>query len=125
MLAACSPAPRQQNSATDQKKPSSTSTIHVGELFASQENCGMVRGARPVYPKKAKMARIQGVVKAAYVITKTGEVRDLHVVSGDPALVPAAIAAVTQWRFAPCQAPGMSEPVEIRTQSNISFTLSQ
>jgi TonB family protein len=71
------------------------------------------------------MARIQGVVKVEYVITKTGDVRDLHVVSGDPLLVPAAIAAVTQWRFASCRVPGTTEPVERRTQSDISFTLNQ
>jgi TonB family protein len=125
MLAACSPTPRQQNSATDQKKPSSLSTIHAGDFLASRDNCGLVHYVRQVYPKQAKMARVQGVVKVAYVITKTGEVRDLHVVSGDPVLVPAAIAAVTQWRFATCRVPGMSEPVEIRTQSDISFTLNQ
>ena len=71
------------------------------------------------------MARIQGVVKVEYVITKTGDVRDLHVVSGDPLLVPAAIAAVTQWRIAPCRVPGMSERVETRTREDISFTLNQ
>jgi TonB family protein len=125
MLAACSPTPRQRDSTADQKKPSSPSTIHAGDFFASRDNCGLVHYVRQVYPKQAKMARIQGVVKVAYVITKTGEVRDVHVVSGDPVLVPAAIAAVTQWRFAARRIPGMSEPVETRTQSDISFTLSQ
>jgi TonB family protein len=125
MLAACSPTPRQQDSAADQKKPSSPSTIHAGDFLASWDNCGLVHYVRQAYPKQSKMARIQGAVKIAYVITKTGEVRDLHVVSGDPVLVPAAIAAVTQWRFAPCRVPRMSEPVERRTQSDISFTLNQ
>lgn len=125
ILAACSPTPRRQDSAADQRKPSSPSTIHAGDFFASRENCGLIHYVRQVYPKKAKMARIQGVVKVAYVITQNGEVRDLHVVSGDPVLVPAALAAVTQWRFAPCRLPDMSEPVEGRTQSDISFTLDQ
>jgi protein TonB len=84
----------------------------------------MVHDARPVYPRQAKMAHLQGVVKVEYVITKTGEVRDLHVLSGDPVLAPAAIAAVTEWRFAPCRVNG-SEPIEVRSQSNISFTLNQ
>jgi outer membrane biosynthesis protein TonB len=70
------------------------------------------------------MARIQGDVKVDYITTKTGEVRDLHVVSGDPVLVPATIAAVTEWRFAPCRVFG-SEPIEVKLQSVISFTLNQ
>lgn len=125
MLAACSPTPRQQDSATDLKKPSGPSAVQAGDFLASRDNCGLVHYVRQIYPKQAKMARIQGVVKVDYVITRTGGVRDLHIVSGDPVLVPAAIAAVTQWRFAPCRVPGMSEPVERRTQSDISFTLNQ
>src|SRR5258708_30925341 len=118
------PPPRQQKSAVDQKKPSSPGKIHAGDFLASPENCGLVHDVRPVYPKQAKMAHIQGVVKVEYVITKTGEIRDLHVLSGDPVLVPPAIAAVTEWRFAPCRVNG-SEPIEVRSQSNISFTLNQ
>jgi TonB family protein len=125
MLAACGPTPRQQDSATDVKKLSSPSTIHAGDFLSSKDNCGLIQYVRQVYPKQAKVARIQGVVKVEYVITKTGEVRDLHVLFGDPELVPAAIAAVTQWRFAPCRIPGTSEPLERRTQSDISFTLNQ
>jgi TonB family protein len=126
MLVACGPKqPRQQNSATEQKNQSIPSTIQAGDFLASRDNCGLVHYVRQVYPKQAKVARIQGVVKVAFVITKTGEVRDLHVLSGDPMLVPAAIAAVTQWRFAPCRVPGMSEPVETRTKEDISFTLNQ
>jgi TonB family protein len=125
MLTACSPTtPRQQNSATEQKQPSSPSTIRVANVLSSPDNCGLVHSVSPVYSKQAKRARIQGVVKVEYVITKTGDVRDLRVVSGDPALVPSAIAAVTEWRFAPCRVSG-PEPIEVKLQSDISFTLSQ
>ena len=85
----------------------------------------MISGARPVYPAEAKSARVQGVVRVAYSITKTGEVSDVHVVSGDLRLVPAALAALAKWRFAPCRPPGMREAVEVRTESDLSFTLNQ
>jgi TonB family protein len=77
-----------------------------------------------VYPKEAKTAHIEGVVKVQFIITKTGEVAELQVLSGDPVLVPAAIEAVKKWRFAPCRVDG-SEPVEIKTESLVSFTLNQ
>jgi TonB family protein len=108
----------------NKKKSLSPNTIHAGDFLASRDNCGLVNEVRPAYPKHAKAARIQGVVKVEYVIAKTGEVRDMLVVSGDPALVPAAIAALTEWRFALCRVDG-SEPVERRSRSTISFTLNQ
>ena len=134
LLAACgkpsrprpslSSPPRQQNSVVDQKKQSSQGTIHAGDFLPSPENCGMIHSSRPVYPKEAKEAHIQCVVKVEYVITKTGEVRDLHAISGNPVLIPAAIAAATKWRFAPCRLFG-SEPIELKSQSDIQFTLAQ
>jgi TonB family protein len=120
LLAACrSVLPSHQVSAVDQKKASNQGTIHAGDFLASPENCGMVRGMRPVYPQEAKRAHIEGVVKLDLVITKTGEVGELHVISGNPTLVPAAIAAVRQWRYAPCRLNG--EPIEIKTQVDVPF----
>lgn len=84
----------------------------------------MVHYARPVYPEEARRARIQGIVRVAYLITKTGEPRDLKVLSGDPALVPAALAAVAQWRFAPCRVDG-SDLIEPKVTSDVQFTLNQ
>jgi len=125
LLAACGSAPRRQEKASGgQKNAPKQSKIYVGDILPSPENCGMIHSVRPVYPKEAKRARIQGVVKVEYLITKTGEVTDLYVISGDPVLVPAAIAAVTRWRFAPCRVDG-SEPGEVKSQSDISFTLNQ
>src|SRR5206468_6225801 len=95
--------------------------IHIGDFFGSPENCGMINGVRPVYPKEAKRARIQGVVKFRILITKTGDVGEVNLVSGEPLLVPAAIKAVKQFRYAPCRIEG--EPVEVKTQIDISFTL--
>ncbi len=125
VLVACGPAPpRQQNSIVDQKKLSDRGTIKAGDFLATPQNCGMISGDRPVYPKQARAARIQGVVRVGYRITKTGEVRDLHALSGNPALIPAALAAIAKWRFAPCRLFG-GEPVEVRSQSNVDFTLNQ
>ena len=125
LLAACRSAPVPHRTSTvDQTKRSNEGRIRVVETLGSPENCGMIHGARPVYPKEAKRAHIQGVVKLNIVITKTGEVGELHIVSGEPVLVPAAIAAVKQWRYAPCRVDG-SEPIAIKTQVDVPFTLNQ
>lgn len=83
----------------------------------------MIHSVHPVYPKAARKAHIEGEVLLNYLITKTGDVREIHIVSGNPALVPAAIEAVKQWRYTPCIFNG--EPTETRTTVSLSFTLHQ
>lgn len=94
LLTSCRSVPPQSIPASGQKKLPSPSQIRVGENLGSPKNCGMIHGARPVYPKEAKRAHIEGVVKVQFIITKTGEVAELQVLSGDPVLVRAAIEAV-------------------------------
>ena len=76
---------------------------------------------KPAYPRLAAQARIQGTVVLHAVIAKDGTVHDLHVISGHPMLVPAAIEAVKQWRYRPYLLN--DEPVEVDTQINVNFTL--
>jgi protein TonB len=79
--------------------------------------------ARPVYPEEAKEKRIQGTVKLRAVIARTGELRNIEVLEGDPLLVPAALTAVRQWRYAPCLMN--SEPLEVVTPIDVNFNLNQ
>jgi protein TonB len=66
---------------------------------------------------------VQGQVVIRALITKTGELTDLKVVSGDPILIPAALEAVRQWRYSP---PLLnSEPLEIKTTIVVPFTLNR
>lgn len=62
-------------------------------------------------------------MKLRIVVSKTGQVGNLDLVSGNPALVPAAIAAVKQWRFAPCRLNG--DPIEVKTEIVVAFNLNQ
>jgi protein TonB len=77
---------------------------------------------KPAYPRLAAQARIQGTVVLQAVIAKDGTVHDLHVISGHPMLLPAAIEAVRQWRYRPYLLN--NEPVEVDMQINVNFTLS-
>ena len=85
--------------------------------------CKLIHQVRAVYPKEAKKKRIQGVVRFSALITKTGEVTNIEVMEGHPLLIPAALKAVEQWRYSPCLLN--SEPVEVKTQIDINFTLNQ
>lgn len=81
----------------------------------------ILRRVQPLYPSLARNARIQGSVVLAAVISKSGAIQNLRVLSGHPMLVPAAIDAVSQWRYRPYILN--NEPVEVETQITVNFTL--
>ena len=123
-VAGCHSAPSSRpTTATASKTAPAKGQIQAGDFFGSPENCGLIHEVRPAHPKDAKRARIQGDVKLNIVITKTGEVSEANLVSGNPALAAAAIKAVRQWRFAPCRLNG--EPVEVKTEVVVPFNLNQ
>ncbi len=94
--------------------------IRVGGNIAQTK---LISQARPLYPPEAKEARIQGVVKLAAVIGKDGTIKELTVISGHPLLVPSALDAVKQWVYDTTLLNG--NPVEVATQIDVNYTLSQ
>jgi periplasmic protein TonB len=87
------------------------------------ESARLIFQPKPEYPPLAKMARIQGTVRLEAVISKDGTIQDLKVVSGHPLLVKAALEAVQRWRYQPTLLNG--EPVEVVTEVDVNFTLSE
>ena len=83
----------------------------------------LIKQPRPVYPPLAKQTRVQGVVRLIAIIGRDGTVQNLEVESGHPLLVPAALEAVKEWVYKPTLLNG--EPVEVTTQIDVNFTLSE
>jgi protein TonB len=81
----------------------------------------LIRRVEPPYPPLARTARIQGPVVLEAVISKEGTMQNLRLVSGHPMLVPAAINAVSQWRYRPYILNG--ETIEVETQITVNFVL--
>jgi protein TonB len=77
----------------------------------------------PNYPPLARAARIQGNVYLQAIIGRDGRVRQLQVKNGHAWLVQAALEAVGQWLYQPTTLSGV--PVEILTEVEVKFTLSQ
>jgi TonB family protein len=73
------------------------------------------------YPDAARKAGIQGVVVLRVVTSYSGDVEEVTVVSGDPALAQAAADAVKQWKYKPYALDG--SPAEMETQVSINFQL--
>ena len=75
----------------------------------------------PVYPEIAKAAHVQGVVVLHAVISKTGDVENLSVISGSPMLTASAMDAVKQWKYDPYMLNG--QPMDVETTIDVNFTL--
>ena len=56
---------------------------------------------QPVYPPEARRMHVEGNVVIDAMVTASGQVDELKLVSGDPLLAPAAMEAVRQWRYTP------------------------
>src|SRR5712691_6990969 len=71
------------------------------------------------YPDAARHAGIQGPVVLGVVTNYSGDVEEVTVVSGDPALAQAAADAVKKWKYKPYLVEGL--PAEMETQVTINF----
>jgi TonB family protein len=94
--------------------------IRVG---GTVQAANLIRTVPPEYPQPAKEARVQGTVRLTAIINTDGTIQSLQLVSGHPLLVPAAMDAVKQWLYKPTVLNG--DPVEVVTQVEVNFTLSE
>jgi TonB family protein len=81
----------------------------------------LIQRTAPLYPAIAKAARVGGTVELHAVISKSGTIKDLHVVSGPAMLQQAALDAVRNWRYRPYMLN--NEPIDVETSVNVVFSL--
>ena len=81
----------------------------------------LIKKVQPVYPRNALAMRVEGSIELLATISKTGDITQVKVLSGDSQLTKAATDAVKQWEYKPYLLNG--EPVEIQTQVTINFKL--
>lgn len=81
----------------------------------------LIHRVEPEYPDQARQQGVQGEVVLETRIHPDGTVENLKVLSGQPLLAEAALAAVKQWRFRPHSVNGRQ--VEMQTRITIKFTL--
>ncbi len=96
------------------------STVQTVRLSHMSEG-DLVHKVVPTYPPLARTARVQGAVILQAMISKSGTIEDLKLLSGHPMLTAAAIEAVRQWRYRPYVLNG--EPVEVETEITVNFSL--
>jgi protein TonB len=78
-----------------------------------------ISGANPVYPPIAKAAHVSGAVVLHAIISKTGTIESLTVISGPEMLRNSAREAVQNWRYKPYILN--NEPTEVDTTITVNF----
>jgi len=81
----------------------------------------LIHRVEPIYPHLAIQIHREGTVELHAVISTDGSVQSLEVISGDPLLIPSALAAVREWRYRPSILDG--RPVEVDTHITIVYRL--
>jgi protein TonB len=109
-------SPPQPPSVQQQKQPPQRVRISQG---VAERN--ILKKVQPKYPSEARKQHVQGSVLIQVLISKTGEVTNPKVISGDELLAPSAVEAVTQWKYKPYTLNG--QPIEVETQIIINFQL--
>ena len=83
----------------------------------------LVRAVNPTVPADASPKQRRGDVVLRATVASSGNVQDVTVVTGEPALTGPAIDAVRRWQFAPCIQDG--RPVESQITVTVSYDLSR
>ena len=110
----------EQSPQTDSSSPAaSNATAHVQ---LSPGSAQVVSRVDPSYPLLAKQMKVQGAVILEALISKTGSIQDIQVLSGPAILSEAAREAVKQWHFKPYYQSG--RPVETEARITVNFTIS-
>ena len=83
-----------------------------------------IKKVQPVYPSTAKQNYIQGSVVFSALITESGKIESLEVISSpDESLTESASEAVKQWTYSPYLVDGTAVKVETLITVNFSFSM--
>ena len=76
---------------------------------------------QPEYPAMARQLKVEGSVELEAVVSESGAVEKVNIVSGNPLLTRPAAEAVKKWKFAPFTAEGKA--VKAVVPVSMSFKL--
>ena len=82
----------------------------------------LIRRIDPIYPQLARQIQREGRVELHAIISATGTIESLEVISGDPLFIQSALSAVHEWRYRPTILNG--RPIEVDTRITVIYTLS-
>jgi TonB family protein len=117
------PAPDQEQAKSRQPEVTTTLsavTMPQGTSEFAQITAGkLIHRVDPAYPAAARAKRVSGVAVLSALVSKTGTVKDVNLISGPEVLGLEAAKAIRQWRYEPYQVAG--QPVDVRTTITVTY----
>jgi TonB family protein len=89
------------------------------KLSRSEAMSAVASKVDPEYPPMAKQLRISGAVELEAVVSESGAVEKVTIVSGNPVLTKAGADALMKWKFKPITADG--KPVKALAPVTFDF----
>jgi len=111
-----------EQSSQSQSSSGSGASTATAQVQLSPGGAQVVSRVDPSYPLLAKQMKVQGAVILEALISKTGSIQEIQVLSGPAILSEAAREAVKQWHFKPYYQNG--RPVETEARITVNFTIS-
>jgi TonB family protein len=109
-----------QSSQTTQNTPvqQNTSMLQSGDSTKLEA----IKIVKATYPFEAQEKQLQGQVWVKILVSTTGEVQNVEVISGDPVLAKSAMDAAKRWKFKPFIKDGKPTPVSTKLPFNFAFS---
>jgi TonB family protein len=101
--------------------PSSSQAAGPAVLPEDVSQALVISKVQPVYPESAKRTHLEGSVRLQVSVSPNGDVTGAKLLSGNPVLASAAIAAVRQWKYQVYFVNGQAMAIE--TQATLDFKL--
>jgi len=111
--------PPEQTAASTIKAAGGADSGNAMTLAPEVAESYLLRRVEPEYPEAARQSQALGPVILEIRVAKDGLVKQANLVSGDALLVPAAVAAVRQWKYQPYAPDG--NPQEFLTRVTVNF----
>lgn len=94
--------PTSPNSGTEQAEQSSASNSpDTNPVVPDSTELLALDTREPEYPEAARRQNIRGEVTAMILVSESGDVENVHPLTGDPVLISPAIEAMRHWKFGP------------------------
>jgi protein TonB len=95
--------------------------VHRVKVASAEATNFVVQKAPVKYPDAARDAGTEGAVVLGVIVGDSGEVKEVTVISGNPALALAAAEAMKQWKYKPYVVDGL--PAEMETEVTFNFRI--
>ena len=103
------------------ESPSGPAGVDAARAGGRVEEPRKIHNVAPVYPDRARKARVQGTVVLETVLSTAGCVEQIRILQGVPLLDLAAFAAVSRWRYTPTLLDGRPVPVIMTVTVNFKL----